>query len=62
MPSVDIIDFTNRVVGTVELSDAVFAASVNENLLYEAVRHHMAAARRGTAATKTRHEVAGSGK
>ncbi len=62
MPSVDIIDFTNRVVGTVELSDAVFAAPVNENLLYEAVRHHMAAARRGTAATKTRHEVAGSGK
>ncbi len=62
MPSVDIIDFTNRVVGTVELSDAVFAAPVNENLLYEAVRHHIAAARRGTAATKTRHEVAGSGK
>src|SRR5579885_1200075 len=62
MPSVDIIDFTNRVVGTVELSDAVFAAPVNENLLYEAVRHNMAAARRGTAATKTRHEVAGSGK
>lgn len=62
MASVDIIDLSNRKVGTVELADAVFAAPVNENLLYEAVRHHMAGARRGTAATKTRHEVAGSGK
>jgi large subunit ribosomal protein L4 len=35
---------------------------VNEALLYEAVRHYMAKQRRGTASTKTRHEVAGSGK
>ncbi|MBZ5602533.1 MAG: 50S ribosomal protein L4 [Acidobacteriia bacterium] len=62
MPSVDIIDFNNKKVGTLELSDAVFGAPVNEDLLYEAVRHHLAVARRGTAATKTRHEVAGSGK
>jgi len=62
MPSVDVIDLNNKVVGTVELADEVFAAPVNEALLYEAVRHHMAGARRGTAATKTRHEVAGSGK
>src|ERR1700676_4814121 len=62
MPSVDIIDFNNKVVGSIELSDAVFAAPVNEALLYEAVRHHLAGTRRGTASTKTRHEVAGSGK
>jgi large subunit ribosomal protein L4 len=62
MPSVDIIDLSNRVVGTVELSDAVFGAPINEALLYEAVRHHLAGTRRGTASTKTRHEVAGSGK
>jgi large subunit ribosomal protein L4 len=62
MPSVDIIDFSNNKVGSIELSDAVFAAPVNENLLYEAVRHHLAGVRRGTASTKTRHEVAGSGK
>ena len=37
-------------------------APVNEALLYEAVRHHLAGTRRGTASTKTRHEVAGSGK
>ncbi|MEQ1887386.1 MAG: 50S ribosomal protein L4 [Bryobacteraceae bacterium] len=62
MPSVDIIDLNNKKVGTVELADAVFGAPVNEALLYEAVRHYLAGTRRGTAATKTRHEVAGSGK
>ena len=62
MPSVDVIDLNNKVVGTVELADEVFGAPVNEALLYEAVRHHLAGTRRGTAATKTRHEVAGSGK
>ena len=62
MPSVDIIDLSNKKVGTLELADAVFAATVNEALLYEAVRHYLAGQRRGTASTKTRHEVAGSGK
>ena len=62
MPSVDIIDLSNQKVGTLDLADAVFGAPVNEALLYEAVRHHLAVARRGTASTKTRHEVAGSGK
>src|SRR5665213_496670 len=62
MPSVDIIDLSNKKVGTLDLSDAVFAAPINEALLYEAVRHYLAGTRRGTAKTKTRHEVAGSGK
>jgi large subunit ribosomal protein L4 len=50
------------VVGSVELADAVFGAEVNEALLYEAVRQYTAARRSGTAATKTRHEVSGSGR
>ncbi len=62
MPSVDIIDLNNKVIGSLDLSDDVFGVPVNENLLYEAVRHHLACVRRGTASTKTRHEVAGSGK
>src|SRR6204780_560346 len=62
MPSVDVLDLNNTKVGSLELSDAVFGAPVNEALLYEAVRHHLAGTRRGTAKTKTRHEVAGSGK
>lgn len=62
MPSVDIVNLNGAIVGSVELADAVFGAEVNEALLYEAVRHHTAAHRSGTAATKTRHEVSGSGK
>jgi large subunit ribosomal protein L4 len=62
MPSVDVLDLNNNKVGSVELADAVFGAPINEDLLYEAVRHYLASRRRGTAATKTRHEVAGSGK
>lgn len=62
MPAVNVINLKNEVVGSVELSDAVFGAEVNTNLLYEAVRWYRAGLRRGTAKTKTRHEVAGSGK
>ena len=62
MPKVDVIDLNNQKAGELELSDAVFAAEVNESLLYEAVRHYLAGKRAGTHKTKTRHEVAGSGK
>ena len=62
MPSVDVIDLSNKKVGSLDLADAVFGAEVNEALLYEAVRHYMAGRRSGTAKTKTRHEVSGSGK
>ncbi len=62
MPTVDVINLQNQKVGSVELSADVFGAEVNEHLLYESVRHFMAGERAGTASTKTRHEVAGSGK
>jgi large subunit ribosomal protein L4 len=62
MPIVDVVDWNNEKVGELELAEEVFAAEVNEALLYEAVRHHLAARRSGTAKTKTRHEVSGSGK
>ncbi len=62
MPKVDVVDLNNQKVGEVELSDEVFGAEINEALLYEAVRHYQAGQRRGTAKTKTRHEVSGSGK
>lgn len=62
MPSVAIYDLNNEKVGSIELADSVFGADVNQALIYEAVRHYQAGIRRGTAKTKTRHEVAGSGK
>lgn len=62
MPNVNVIDLNNEVVGSLDLADEVFAAPVNEHLIYEAVRHSQAARRSGNASTKTRHEVSGSGK
>jgi large subunit ribosomal protein L4 len=62
MPSVNVIDLNNATVGSIDLADAVFGAEVNQALLYEAVRQYTAAQRSGTASTKTRHEVSGSGK
>ena len=62
MPTVDVVDLQNQKVGEVELADAVFAADVNEALLYEAVRQFQAGNHRGTHKTKVRSEVAGSGK
>jgi len=62
MPKIDVFDFNGTKSGEMELSDAVFGAEVNEALLYEAVRQFNASRRAGTHKTKTRHEVAGSGK
>jgi large subunit ribosomal protein L4 len=62
MPTVDVIDLNNQKVGELELADEVFAAEVNEALLYEAVRQYRAGQRAGTHKTKVRSEVAGSGK
>jgi len=62
MPTVDIVDLNNQKVGELELADEVFAAEVNEALLYEAVRQFQAGQRAGTHKTKVRGEVAGSGK
>jgi large subunit ribosomal protein L4 len=48
-------------VGTLDLADEIFGA-VNEDLLWEAVKHYRAAQRAGTHATKNRKLVSGSGK
>ncbi|HXK05568.1 MAG TPA: 50S ribosomal protein L4 [Verrucomicrobiae bacterium] len=62
MPVLDVVDLNNQKVSEVELADEVFGAEVNENLLYEAVRQFQAGKHAGTHKTKTRSEVAGSGK
>ena len=62
MPIVDVFDLSNNKVGDLDLADAVFGAEVKEHLIYESVRHYMACRRQGSASTKTRAQVAGSGK
>src|SRR5512136_1173838 len=60
--SVAVVNANNERVGEVSLSPAVFAAPVNEHLLYEAVKQYRAGARRGTHMTKNRALVSGTGK
>ena len=61
MANIDVLDLGGKVVGSVELADEVFGLT-NEALLWEAVKHYRAALRQGTAATKNRKLVSGSGK
>jgi large subunit ribosomal protein L4 len=62
MPTIDIKDWNNKKVGSVELPDEIFAYPYKEHLIHEAVRNYLASLRQGTHKTKTRSEVAGSGK
>jgi large subunit ribosomal protein L4 len=62
MPSVKVYSLANQEVGEVELLDSVFAAPLNRHLVWEAVNHYRAKGRAGTASTKVRSEVAGSGR
>jgi large subunit ribosomal protein L4 len=61
MATIDIHDLTGKKVGTFDLADEIFGA-VNEDLLWEAVKHYRASQRSGTHKTKARWEVSGSGK
>jgi len=57
----DLYSFTTGgALGSVELKDGIFAARVNDHLVYEAVRAELANARQGTAKAKARSEVSGS--
>jgi large subunit ribosomal protein L4 len=61
MAKIDVLDLTGSKVGSMELADEVFG-TVNEDLLWEAVKHYRAANRAGTHATKNRALVAGAGR
>ena len=62
MPEIEVKNLANEVVGKLELSDVVFSVPLNEPLIWEAVKHYADSLRAGTASTKTRAEVSGSGK
>ena len=61
MATIDIHNLSGDKVGTLDLADEVFGA-VNEDLLWEAVKHYRAAHRAGTHATKNKKLVSGAGK
>jgi large subunit ribosomal protein L4 len=62
MPTVKVRNLSNKEVGEVMLSDAVFGVELNESLIHAAVVNYQANGRQGTSATKTRGNVSGSGR
>jgi large subunit ribosomal protein L4 len=62
MPTIDVKDWNNKKVGSIDLPEEIFAYPYKEHLVHEAVRNYLASLRQGTHKTKTRSEVAGSGK
>ena len=62
MSNIKVVDMAGKEVGSIELSDAVFGAEVNEAVLHAAVRAYLMNQRQGTQSTLTRSEVSGGGK
>jgi large subunit ribosomal protein L4 len=62
MTSVNVVSPASDETTTVELPDAIFAAKINVPLMHQVVVAQRAAARQGTAATKTRGMVSGGGR
>jgi len=60
--TIDVLDPTGKKAGTVDLPDDVFDVQVNIPLIHQVVVAQLAAARQGSANTKTRGEVAGGGR
>ncbi|NLX91402.1 MAG: 50S ribosomal protein L4 [Firmicutes bacterium] len=62
MPTVDVFNMNGERVGELELNPIIFDAQINEHLLFDVVKMHLANRRRGTVGTKDRGEVRGGGK
>jgi len=57
-----VMSLEKNVVREIDLPEEVFDYPLKEHLIYEAVKCYRASQRQGTVSTKTRAEVAGSGK
>lgn len=62
MPILEVINQEKKKVGTITLSDDVFAVDVNIPLVHQVIKAQLAGRRQGTAKTKTKGEVRGGGK
>ena len=62
MPNVKVFDMNGAEVGEMTLSDVMFGADVNADVLHAAVRAYLLNQRQGTQSTLTRTEVSGGGK
>ena len=62
MATADLLDIKGEKIGEIEIKDEVFNVEVKTYLMHDVVKMQLAGRRRGTASTKTRKDVKGSGK
>lgn len=62
MAVLNIYDLAGNQTGTLEVNEAIFGIEPNKTVLHEVLTAELAAARQGTAATKTRAMVRGGGR
>lgn len=62
MPTLNVVNMEGGACGTIELSDKIFAAEINETAVHSVVRAHLLNRRQGTQSALTRSEVSGGGK
>ena len=62
MPNIAVVDMEGKKVGTVDLSDSIFAIEPNAAVMHQVVLSYLAAQRQGTQSALTRSEVSGGGR
>ena len=62
MLKTNVYDMSGKLVGEIELSEAVFGVTPNEAVVHDVVKNHLANRRQGTQSALTRAEVSGGGR
>ena len=57
-----VLDMSGKVVGEIELSEAIFGIAPNQSVVHDVVKNHLANLRQGTQSALTRAEVSGGGR
>ena len=58
----NVYDMSGKLVGEIELSEAVFGVTPNQSVVHDMVKNHLANLRQGTQSALTRAEVSGGGR
>jgi len=62
MLKTNVLDMSGKVVGEIELPEALFGVEVNQAVVHDVVKNHLANKRQGTQSALTRAEVSGGGR
>ena len=62
MLKTNVYDMSGKLVGEIELSEAVFGIAPNQAVVHDSVKNHLANKRQGTQSALTRAEVSGGGR